>query len=219
MNYATNRSRSRTLGWLTLAFGVSAAALLALRLTGAFQYYCDGSRTCREVLLGAASWHLAMLGLAVFAVLIATRLWQAASSTYVKITVLAVAIAFLIVDIANSVSAYDQMWASFGTGAALDAPQSTPVLPLAVLAVSSVIWPILLAIWIIGATLGLRALGVPRALALVGGVSGLVLLASTAIAPSEPWYLNIAYGLAVVWATGVGLRLLAAEPRVVAAAK
>ena len=53
----------RAVAWFALLIASSAAALITLRVTRAFDIYCDGSRPCVDLLIAAIPGDVALLGM------------------------------------------------------------------------------------------------------------------------------------------------------------
>jgi hypothetical protein len=210
--------RSRRIAGLALLIAVSAATLVALRVTTAFDFYCDWTRPCVALLVAALPGYVAMLGMTLPVLLLARSLIQSAASQYLRATALSCAILAFAAYLAMTVSAYDAMWANFGSPVGLDAPRFTPLLPSIILATTSYFWPVLLGAAIILTSLVLDGLRLSRVVLALGVVAGLTLMASMTLATDRVAAMYFGYGLVGLWAAAVASQSLVATRRVLSAA-
>ncbi|MDP9264970.1 MAG: hypothetical protein M3O91_02450 [Chloroflexota bacterium] len=206
-------TRSRRIGWFALLIAGSGAALVAIRMTRAFDIYCDWSNSCLGLLAAALPAYVAMLGMTLPGLLIASSLSDSAASPYLKASALSCGILAFSAYLLMTASAYDALWANYGSSAGLDAPRLTPFLPSVVLATTSVLWPLFFGATIVLTSLVFDAVRLPRAVLALGLAAGLTLMASETLALDVVTSLYVGFGLVTLWAAAVATQLLPARRR------
>lgn len=196
----------RRLALVLAGFGL---LLVALRATGAFDIYCDGSRVCWEALIATTPTYVAMLGLTLGALLIALRLRESRAHAEVAMVVVAVARLASLAFVVMAVAAYDEFWSMFATTATLDDPGRTRLLPLEVLDVATAVWRAAFATWIVTASVWLSLRVLPRVWSVVGGAIGLTFVAAATIRNSDTDLLYVAWAATTLWAIAVVILLSA----------
>jgi hypothetical protein len=209
--------RSRRIAGLALLIAVSAATLVALRMTAAFDIYCDWTRSCVVLLVAALPSYVAMLGVTLPVLLLARGLKHSPASRYLRASALSCAILAFAAYLVMTVSAYDAMWANYGSPVGLDAPRFTPFLPSIVLSTTSYFLPVLLGAAIVLTSLVLDGLRLSRVVLALGVAAGLTLIASL-VAPYHVTAQYFGHGLVGLWAAALASQSLAATRRVLSAA-
>lgn len=183
--------------------------LVGLRVTGAFDIYCIGSRVCWEALIATIPAYVAMLGLTLGALLVALRLHDSKAHAELAAVVVAAATLASLAFVVMAVAAYDDFWSMFANAAVLDAPRRTRLLPPEVLGVATAVWRGALAIWIVTASVWLSLRALPRVWSVVGGAIGLTLVAAATVRSYDTDLLYVAWTATTLWAIAVVILLSA----------
>jgi hypothetical protein len=202
----------RRVGLLALVFAASGWVFLWFAISRA-NVFCGGGPDDCPSLLGEAPRYLAILGMLAPATAISFVLDRyRAAPRFLSVSAILLSLVALASAIAMTIAAYDFMLSSIGSGR-LDAPDRMPAVP-AVVQRFGALWPVFSAGWMTLTSLLLVRHALPVAIAGLGVVAGIAIVVTIPFA--SEWFVNssilpLELILSLVWATSVGIYLLAAS--------
>jgi hypothetical protein len=201
----------RPVGWLAVALAACGWFFLWFAVSRA-NIFCGGGPDDCPSLVGEAPRYVAVFGMLAPAIAISVVLDRhRVGSRFMRVGAMVLSSIALASAFAMTVAAYDFMLSSISSGR-LDAPYRAPVVPAVVQSLGG-LWPLFIGGWMTLTSVQLVRIGVPLA------ITGLGVLVGFAIVLSLPygteWFVitslfPLELILSLVWATSVGVYLLAA---------